>query len=135
MERHKSGFTPPGDIPFEDLSNANIPENHNSNTPKNSSLQRDTVKGTMSGGKNKKRGGLFGIFGSSKVSCHGDESGTTAHGTVTLDIRIVVHSPTHGGCFCVHMFYAQSTCVGRSFLDVHIGFGSISLCCCCCLWL
>ncbi|ELU13004.1 hypothetical protein CAPTEDRAFT_199738 [Capitella teleta] len=68
IERHKSGFVPPGDIPFEDLSNANTQENHNNaNTPKNASLARDTVKGTMSGGKKGKRGGLFGIFGSSKM--------------------------------------------------------------------
>lgn len=68
VERHKSGFTPPGDIPFDDLSNANVQENHlNANTPKSSSLSRETLRGTVSGGKKGKRGGLFGIFGSSKV--------------------------------------------------------------------
>lgn len=73
IERFKSGFQPPEDIPFEDLSaikNGEAPPpqtNGYSNSVKleNQSL---TYKGTMSGGKSKKRTGLFGIFGNNKVS-------------------------------------------------------------------
>ena len=67
IDRYKSGLQPPGDIPFEDLSCTSTPENHiQSNTPRGS-LRTETLKGTVSGGKLKKRTGLFGIFGHSKV--------------------------------------------------------------------
>ncbi|KAK3857146.1 hypothetical protein Pcinc_036584, partial [Petrolisthes cinctipes] len=85
IERYKSGFTPPGDIPFDDLStprqnggggglggggggvggggggggDGNTPTTH---TP----LRQDTIKGTISASKLKKRGGIFGIFASNK---------------------------------------------------------------------
>ena len=69
VDKYKSGFTHPTDIPFEDLSSMNFSENNtNSSTPSNTMRDRGTLKGTFSGGKSKKRGGLFGIFGSSKVS-------------------------------------------------------------------
>ena len=72
IDRYKSGFQPPVDIPFEDLSNGNVTDNNsNAHTPLRA-LQKDTLKGgTSSGNKGKKRGGLFGIFSSSKVSCCG----------------------------------------------------------------
>lgn len=73
VERFKSGFIPPEDIPFEDLSaikNGEAPPVQqngygNSLKPESQSL---TYKGTMSAGKSKKRTGLFGIFGTAKVS-------------------------------------------------------------------
>lgn len=70
VEKYKSGFFPPGDIPFEDLSNGNIEENSshstNQHTPK--AQRSETMKGTQSS-KTKKRTGLFGLFsGGSKVS-------------------------------------------------------------------
>ena len=66
VDKYKSGFTPPPDIPFEDLNGTTVSENHNhSNSAKPTSKTLDKM--TMSGGKGKKRGGLFGIFGGSKV--------------------------------------------------------------------
>lgn len=78
VERFKSGFTPPGDIPFEDLHNSK-PANASSGGSSGSSdgscngpvstIRSDslTIKGTMSVSKLKKRGGIFGLFSSSKV--------------------------------------------------------------------
>ena len=66
-DRYQSGLHPPGDIPFEDLSNGQPSQNHNgSQTPRGGTL-RDRNQGTGSGGKSKKLGGLFGIFSGSKV--------------------------------------------------------------------
>lgn len=72
IERYKSGFQPPGDIPFEDLSAI---KNGEAPPPCNVAItsikpEALTVKGTMSAGKLKKRGGLFGIFSSNKVQLH-----------------------------------------------------------------
>ncbi|XP_034948223.1 formin-binding protein 1-like isoform X2 [Chelonus insularis] len=68
IERYKSGFTPPGDFPFEDLSAA---KSYDSNTQLSTTTMQPihnhlTVKGTVSGGKIKKRVGIFGIFSSNK---------------------------------------------------------------------
>ncbi|XP_076068934.1 formin-binding protein 1-like Cip4 isoform X12 [Oratosquilla oratoria] len=63
IERYKSGFTPPGDIPFDDLS---TPRQNGDTTPNHTPTRHDTIKGTISASKLKKRGGIFGIFGSSK---------------------------------------------------------------------
>ncbi|KAF5276896.1 hypothetical protein FQA39_LY06447 [Lamprigera yunnana] len=67
IERFKSGFTPPDDYPFEDLSKSNGSnpgsiQNVNNVQPR----LKDggyTVKGTFSGNKIKKRAGLLNIFG------------------------------------------------------------------------
>lgn len=70
IERYKSGFQPPDDIPFEDLSAIKSGEvQHPVNTVAITSMRPEamTVKGTMSAGKVKKRVGLFGIFSSNKV--------------------------------------------------------------------
>jgi hypothetical protein len=70
IERYKSGFQPPEDIPFEDLSAIKSGEIPNSvNTVAITSMRPEamTVKGTMSAGTIKKRVGLFGIFSSNKV--------------------------------------------------------------------
>ena len=66
VDRHKSGFQPPGDLPFEDLSSAHVAVNHNTNTPK-SSVRGGIGKGTFSSGKSKKRAKLFGVFSNPKV--------------------------------------------------------------------
>jgi len=70
IERYKSGFPLPEDIPFEDLSAIKSGEVQNPvNTVAITSMRPEamTVKGTMSAGKVKKRVGLFGIFSSNKV--------------------------------------------------------------------
>ncbi|XP_069943475.1 formin-binding protein 1-like isoform X1 [Cherax quadricarinatus] len=65
IERYKSGFTPPGDIPFDDLS---TPRQNGETTPTvHPPIRQDTIKGTISASKLKKRGGIFGIFGSNKI--------------------------------------------------------------------
>lgn len=69
IERYKSGFQPPGDFPFEDLS---VAKNYDSNSQLAQPVMQPihnhlTVKGTVSGSKIKKRVGLFGIFSSNKV--------------------------------------------------------------------
>lgn len=67
VEKYKSGFTIPEDIPFEDLSLSAPPDNQgNHASPK--PVQIATVKSGTISNKGKKRGGLFGIFSSSKVS-------------------------------------------------------------------
>lgn len=73
IERYKSGFQPPEDFPFEDLSRQNTFENgstmHMNTLPTLQKLEPGfTVKGTISAGKIKKRVGIFNIFGSNKVN-------------------------------------------------------------------
>ncbi|KAK7580724.1 hypothetical protein V9T40_001353 [Parthenolecanium corni] len=75
IERYKSGFVPPEDIPFEDLSRESDTNTMNSTASKNTlpnshtnhtGIRPDrTIKGTMSV-KNKKRSALLGIFSSNK---------------------------------------------------------------------
>ncbi|XP_065344724.1 cdc42-interacting protein 4 homolog isoform X4 [Cloeon dipterum] len=75
IERYKSGFNPPEDFLFEDLqrgadehSNSMI-SNHSNSLPSMSRV--DTIKGTISAGKNKKRVGLFtSLFGNNKRLIH-----------------------------------------------------------------
>lgn len=72
IEKYKSGFNPPDDIPFEDLSKSgsdsgsstNLNSLHIGSKIKDGGL---TVKGTISGKGIKKRSGLLGIFGSRGV--------------------------------------------------------------------
>ncbi|XP_037935474.1 formin-binding protein 1-like isoform X4 [Teleopsis dalmanni] len=71
IERYQSGFTPPIDIPFEDLSKQDhdtSQDSHYSNMQSN----HLTMKGTMSANKLKKRVGIFNIFGSNKNSLTAD---------------------------------------------------------------
>ncbi|KAF7379358.1 hypothetical protein HZH66_014729 [Vespula vulgaris] len=73
IERYKSGFQPPGDFPFEDLS---VAKTYDSNSQLSQPAMQPihnhlTVKGTVSGGKIKKRVGLFGIFSSNKNNVPG----------------------------------------------------------------
>ncbi|XP_050436465.1 formin-binding protein 1 isoform X2 [Adelges cooleyi] len=75
IERYKSGFEPPGDFPFDDLSRGGestplvISGGHTMLSPGIGAHRADsmTVKGTMSAGKLKKRVGLFAIFSSNKL--------------------------------------------------------------------
>lgn len=88
IERYKSGFLPPEDWPFEDLSNirsGSIGSDSSSNggggggslgsgainstisLPSSIGLKSETKSGTMSALKLKKRAGLFGIFNAGKV--------------------------------------------------------------------
>jgi hypothetical protein len=73
IERFKSGFVPPEDFPFEDLSaikcgeQAPIQTNGHANTIRADSNHSLTYKGTLTSGKLKKRSGIFGIFGTNKV--------------------------------------------------------------------
>lgn len=70
IERYQSGFTPPGDIPFEDLSKS---EPDGSTMHYNSiAINHLTIKGTMGANKLKKRVGIFGIFSSNKNSLSTD---------------------------------------------------------------
>lgn len=69
IERYQSGFQPPGDIPFEDLSKADSESSHNSQNNSNAMNHNATMKGgTMGANKLKKRVGIFNIFSSNKVS-------------------------------------------------------------------
>ncbi|KAH8302872.1 hypothetical protein KR044_011416 [Drosophila immigrans] len=73
IERYQSGFTPPADIPFEDLSkmDSSIATQSNYSSVTYNHL---TIKGTISGPKFKKpRGGILNsIFGSNKNSLTAD---------------------------------------------------------------
>ncbi|XP_035228082.1 formin-binding protein 1-like isoform X3 [Stegodyphus dumicola] len=60
----KSGYQPPGDIAFEELLPANV--NENASSPPLLQGKSDTLKGTISTQKMKKRGGLFSIFSANK---------------------------------------------------------------------
>lgn len=66
IEKYQSGFQPPGDLPFEDLSKADSDTSNNSqNYTSTSGLNHLTAKGTTTQ-KLKKRVGIFGIFASNK---------------------------------------------------------------------
>ncbi|XP_048005192.1 formin-binding protein 1-like isoform X2 [Leguminivora glycinivorella] len=64
IDRYKSGFVPPEDFPFEeqragaDTTDAATTHNHHAQL---------TVRGTVSGNRIKKRGGLLSIFSSNKI--------------------------------------------------------------------
>lgn len=63
--RYQSGFQPPGDIPFEDLSKADTDSTHNSQI--SHAINNATMKGTLGAKNLKKRVGIFNIFSSNKV--------------------------------------------------------------------
>jgi len=62
IEMYKTGFTHPGDVPFEDLSVGGT-----SVTASNSAQRTDTVRGTVSG-RQKKRTGFRGLFNTKQVA-------------------------------------------------------------------
>ncbi|XP_067133111.1 formin-binding protein 1 isoform X1 [Centruroides vittatus] len=65
IEKHKTGYIPPEDFGFEDLNNQKSSDSTSNTTPV-STLKSETIKGTYSANKQKKRGGIFGIFSSNK---------------------------------------------------------------------
>lgn len=65
IEKHKTGYIPPEDFGFEDLTNQKSSDSTSNTTPV-STLKSETIKGTYSASKQKKRGGIFGIFSSNK---------------------------------------------------------------------
>lgn len=67
IERYKSGYDPPSDIPFEDLSRMDSTPAPPSQPISALKPEYFTVKGTMSVGKSWKRPGIFAIFSSNKV--------------------------------------------------------------------
>ncbi|KAL7034673.1 hypothetical protein ACKWTF_008048 [Chironomus riparius] len=71
IERYQSGFQPPGDLPFEDLSKMDSESTHNS---QNSFPlpNHPTIKGTISGKGIKARKGIFTIFSSNKNTITAD---------------------------------------------------------------
>jgi len=62
IEQYKTGFVPPDDLPFEDLSVIGTSVSSGST----STLGIQSVKGTMTG-KTKKRTGFRALFNTSKV--------------------------------------------------------------------
>ncbi|XP_055620883.1 formin-binding protein 1-like isoform X2 [Toxorhynchites rutilus septentrionalis] len=69
IEKYQSGFQPPGDLPFEDLSKADSDTSNNSQNYTSTGgggLNHLTAKGTTTQ-KLKKRVGIFGIFTSNKI--------------------------------------------------------------------
>jgi hypothetical protein len=71
IEKYKSGFLPPNDIPFEDLSNS---EHHSVNSSINNINDKKSILGTITGVKMKKRSGILGLFGQNKNSLNGFHS-------------------------------------------------------------
>jgi len=72
IEKFKSGFLPPGDIPFEDLSsndNASINGSMSSMQQSiNPVLEKKTsLLGTITGGRIRKRSGILGLFSNAKA--------------------------------------------------------------------
>lgn len=74
IEKYKSGFVPPEDFPFEDLSKGGGSDSGSANNINNIQISGKikeggyTVKGTITGKALKKRAGIFHIFGSRGVS-------------------------------------------------------------------
>ncbi|CAL1536728.1 unnamed protein product [Lymnaea stagnalis] len=66
IDRYKSGFNIPQDLPFEDMNNAQPMEPTSNTLPSRITTPSNTVKSATLSGKSKKRGGIFGLFGSSK---------------------------------------------------------------------
>lgn len=70
IEKFKSGFFPPSDIPFEDLSNSEN-QSVNNGSINTSISDKKTILGTITGGKIKKRSGILGLFGQNKNALNG----------------------------------------------------------------
>lgn len=66
FRRYKTGFLPPTDYVFEDLSKADS-ESSTYSSQSNLNSNHLTQKGTIGANKLKKRAGIFGIFSSNKV--------------------------------------------------------------------
>jgi len=72
IEKYKSGFSPPGDVPFEDLSSADSASVNGSMSSMPQSInhpvmeKKTSIIGTITGGRIRKRSGLLGLFSNSK---------------------------------------------------------------------
>lgn len=72
IEKYKSGFSAPGDIPFEDLSSADNASVNGSMSSMPQSInhpvmeKKTSIIGTITGGRIRKRSGLLGLFSNSK---------------------------------------------------------------------
>ncbi|XP_023341734.1 formin-binding protein 1-like [Eurytemora carolleeae] len=67
IEKYKSGFLPPTDYPFEDLSTMDSSNQSLSSTPISTPSEKKlSILGTITGGKIRKRSGLLGIFTQTK---------------------------------------------------------------------
>jgi len=75
IEKFKSGFSPPGDVPFEDLSSADsasVNGSMSSMQPQSINVhpvlesKKSSIIGTITGGRIRKRSGLLGLFSNSK---------------------------------------------------------------------
>ena len=72
VEKFKSGFSPPGDVPFEDLSSGDTDSVNGSMSSMQQSIKpilekKTSIIGTITGGRIRKRSGLLGLFSNSKV--------------------------------------------------------------------
>jgi len=73
IEKFKSGFSAPGDIPFEDLSSADNASVNGSMSSMPQSInhpvmeKKTSIIGTITGGRIRKRSGLLGLFSNSKA--------------------------------------------------------------------
>lgn len=72
IEKFKSGFSPPSDIPFEDLSSGDNASVNGSMSSMHQSInpileKKTSLIGTITGGRIRKRSGLLGLFSNSKV--------------------------------------------------------------------
>lgn len=70
--RYQSGFTPPGDIKFEDLSKMDPSESASPSEINSKIFNHHTFKNTLSAGKIKKRPGFFWIFKDKVRVCNCD---------------------------------------------------------------
>jgi len=74
IEKYKSGFSPPGDVPFEDLSSADSASVNGSMSSMPQSInhpvmeKKTSIIGTITGGRLRKRSGLLGLFANSKAT-------------------------------------------------------------------
>jgi len=74
IEKYKSGFSPPGDVPFEDLSSADSASVNGSMSSMPQSInhpvmeKKTSIIGTITGGRIRKRSGLLGLFSNSKAT-------------------------------------------------------------------
>jgi len=71
IEKYKSGFSPPGDMPFEDLSTADSTSVNGSMSSMQQSInpileKKTSLIGTITGGRIRKRSGLLGLFSNAK---------------------------------------------------------------------
>jgi len=74
IEKFKSGFSPPSDVPFEDLSSADSASVNGSMSSMPQSInhpimeKKTSIIGTITGGRIRKRSGLLGLFSNSKAT-------------------------------------------------------------------